>query len=174
MEEMLDLVNDNDEIIGQIKRSESRGIQNVRVINIFIKTPDDKLIVPLRSANRRIYPNCYDFSVGGFVDSGDSYGKTAHKELEEELGVSDMPLQEIGYFKPKDKITISFSKLYLGKYDGRMEDLQFDKDGIQQLYTFSNDEIIKMLKETPEKFKGDFKQSFEYYLENVIKRKQLK
>jgi len=95
MDEILDLVDDNDIVIGQIKRSESNGASNIRVINIFINLPDGRFIIPLRSSNRRIFPSCYDFSVGGYVESGDSYEKTAYKELEEELRISDIQLEEI-------------------------------------------------------------------------------
>lgn len=162
-DELLDLVDDNDNVIKQIKRSESKGVRNVRVINIFITTKDNKLIVPLRSHDRRIFPNCYDFSVGGYVEAGDSYEYTAHKELQEELGI-DGELKEIWYYKPgPDPRPISFMKLYTMQYDGDVDTLDYDKQGIQKLYTYTKDEILKMLDETPEKFKGDFKESFLYF-----------
>lgn len=87
---MLDVVDDNDNVIGKEERNTAlkKGMKNFRVINIFVFNFEGKIIVPLRSSNRRIFPNCYDFSVGGFVTSGESYEKTAYKELE-----------EIGYMK---------------------------------------------------------------------------
>ena len=163
MDELLDLVDDNDQVIDQIRRSQSTGVQNIRVINIFVTTPDGKIIVPLRSANRRIFPNCFDFSVGGFVEAGDTYEETAYKELAEELGLTNTPIKEIGYFKPCDNVTFAFSKLYTCQYDGQLDDLRFDKHGIQQLYAFTRTQLRHMLETTPEKFKGDYEQVFGYY-----------
>ena len=51
--------------------------------------------------------------------------------MEEELGITDVKLEEIGYFKPYDIDTSAFSKMYKLVYDGK---LNYDKDGIQQIY----------------------------------------
>lgn len=172
--EILDLVDENDNIIGQEERNIAfkNGRKNVRVINIFIYNSDNRIIVPLRSSNRRIYPNCYDFSVGGFVTSGDSYEKTAYKELEEELGIKDVELEEIGYFNPEDLNTACFSKLYKLVYDG---DLNYDKDGISEINFFTEQEISEKLLLTPEKFKRDFKELFEWMINmNKINKNNLK
>lgn len=153
--EMLDLVDENDNIIGSIERNIALKEQknNIRVINIFITTSDNKIIVPLRSSNRRIFPNCYDFSVGGFVTSGDDYEKTAYKELDEELGIKNVKLEEIGYFKPWDINTACFSKLYRLYYDGYLD---YDKDGISEILYFTKEEIKDKLINIPEKFKDDY------------------
>jgi len=52
--------------------------------------------------------------------------------------------------------------LYIGKYDGRIEDLDYDKDGIAKLCAFSREEIIEMLNAVPKRFKGDFQKIFAY------------
>lgn len=163
--EMLDLVDDNDNIIGQEERNIAfkTGRRNIRVINIFIFTTDNKIIVPLRSSNRRIFPNCYDFSVGGFVTSGDSYEKTAYKELEEELGIENVKLEEIGYFHPDKLGTACFSKLYKLVYDG---ELNYDKDGISEICYFTKEEIKEKIDKNPEKFKGDYIPIFNWLVNN--------
>lgn len=157
--EMLDLVDKNDNVIGQIERGEyfKKGLNNTRVINIFIKTSKHKIMIPLRSSNRRIFPNCYDFSVGGFVMSGETYEQAAYRELEEEMGIKDVSLEEIGYFHPNDINTASYSKLYKLVYDG---ELNYDKDGISQINYFTKNEILQMLIDTPKKFKRDFLELF--------------
>jgi isopentenyldiphosphate isomerase len=165
MIEFLDLVDEQDNVIGIEERNLAfqKGRKNIRVINIFIYTSENKIIVPLRSENRRIFPNCYDFSVGGFVTSGDSYEFTAYKELEEELGIKNVLLEEIGYFNPQDINTACFSKLYKLVYDGP---INYDKNGISAIYYFSEDEIIDKLNKMPEKFKGDYEQLFKWMLES--------
>lgn len=164
---MLDLVDDNDNVIGQEERNSAfKNLRkNIRVINIFIFNLEGKIIVPLRSANRRGFPNCYDFSVGGFVTSGDSYDETAYRELEEELGINNVVLEELGYFHPDELGTACFSKLYKLKYDGKLD---YDKDGISEIFFYTPDEIIKKIKEDPKKFKADYIELFNWMCNEII------
>lgn len=163
--EYLDLVDANDNVIGKEDRNViyKNKWRNFRVINIMIFTSDNKIIVPKRSANRRLFPNCYDCSVGGHVSSGETYEHAAYRELEEELGITDVKLEEIGYFKPYDIDTSSFSKMYKLVYDGK---LNYDKDGIQEIYYMSKDEIRKLIEEDPMQFKGDYPKFFMWLDEN--------
>ena len=53
-EEILDLVNENDEIIGNMPRSEvyAKNLNNFRVINCFIKNKEGKLWIPEPAGSR--------------------------------------------------------------------------------------------------------------------------
>lgn len=165
--EYLDLVNENDEIIGKEDRDViyKNNWRNFRVINIMIFTSDNKIIVPKRSSNRRVFPNCFDCSVGGHVSSGETYEQAAYRELEEELGIVDVKLEEIGYFKPQDIDTSAFSKMYKLVYD---EKLNYDKDGIQEIYYMTKEEISKLIDENPKQFKGDYPKFFKWMEANNI------
>lgn len=159
--EYLDLVDKNDKVIGK----EDRNIiyknkwRNFRVINIMLFTTDNKILVPKRSGNRRVFPNCYDCSVGGHVSSGETYEQAAYRELNEELGITKVKLEEIGYFRPYDIDTSSFSKMYKLIYDG---DLNYDKDGIQEIYYMTKEEIKSLIDKDPTQFKGDYPKFFKW------------
>ncbi len=167
-EEILDLVDDNDNVIGTIKRSESdkKGFKNFRAINIMIFTYDNKILVPKRSSNRILYPNCYDFSVGGHVASLESYEEAAYRELEEELGITGVTLEEIAYFNPNTSGTACFSKLYKLVYDEK--DLKYDKDGIDEIFYMTLDEIQKLIEKDRTKFKGDYPVILNWMIEHKI------
>ena len=83
--EFFDIVNEKDEIVGKIKESEQNTVKpsQLRFINIIITNKDNMILVPKRSLNRKIFPNCYDFSVGGHVNLGEDYEQTAYRELKE-------------------------------------------------------------------------------------------
>ena len=164
--EFLDLVDENDNVIGKEDRDEiyRKGLRNFRVINIMIFTSDGKIIVPQRSADRRVFPNCYDCSVGGHVSSGETYEQAAYRELEE-LGITGVQLEEIGYFKPYDIDTSAFSKMYKLIYDG---DLNYDKQGIKEIFYMTKDEIAELVENSPEKFKGDYPKFFKWFVNNNI------
>lgn len=165
--EYLDLVDDNDNVIGREDRDViyKNNWRNFRVINIMIFTSDNKIIVPKRSSNRRVFPNCYDCSVGGHVSSGETYEEAAYRELEEELGITGVKLEEIAYFKPYDIDTSAFSKMYKLVYD---ETLNYDKDGIQQIFYMTKEEISKLIKEDETQFKGDYPKFFKWMEKNNI------
>ena len=72
-DEILDLVDRDDRVIGQVRRSETDDICNVRVINVFLRDSQRRLWIPRRTAQKRAFPQCLDMSVGGYVSSGESY-----------------------------------------------------------------------------------------------------
>ncbi len=91
-DELLDLVNENDVVIGTINRkdykqllAEDKGY--VRASNLFIVNSEGKLYVPIRTADKTIAPNGYDYSVGGHVGSGNDYLSTIIRESKEELNI---------------------------------------------------------------------------------------
>lgn len=161
--EYLDLVDENDNVIGKDQRDKilSTNNKNCRAINIFIFNSNGEMIVPKRSSNRRIFPDCYDFSAAGYVSSGETYEEAAYRELNEELGIHNVVLKEEGYFHPDDIGTSCFSKLYTLIYD---EELNIDIDGISEINYFDLEAIQKLLKESPLKFKGDFKPILDWYI----------
>lgn len=95
-EEILDIVDEKDEIIGQASRSEvsKDGVKNYRVINAFIRNKEGQLWIPRRTANKRIFPLALDMSVGGHVERGESYLKGFERELLEELNIK---LEDVEY-----------------------------------------------------------------------------
>lgn len=92
-DELLDLVNKNDEIIGTIWRSEYNRLESedlgyIRAVEMFIVNDKKELWIPKRTAHKKIAPNGLDFSVGGHVSSGESYLEAILKEIREELNIS--------------------------------------------------------------------------------------
>lgn len=58
------------------------------VVHICIFTPDGKMLCQRRVADKRVFPNLWDLSCGGCVDSGESSREGAVREAAEELGVA--------------------------------------------------------------------------------------
>lgn len=158
--ELLDLVNEFDEVIGTIDRNseEFAKTNNIRGVELFLLTEDGKVVIPKRSSNRRIYHNCYDYSVAGMVDSQEDYETAMYRELEEELGISNIKLHEIAYLNPFKNESTMFIKLYIGYINEEITN--YDHDGIADIYYFTTEEIDKLLEEHPEQFKSTFPSSY--------------
>lgn len=89
-DELLDIVNEHDEVIGQQYRSEfyKNRITSFRVINAFLVNDQGQLWIPRRTATKKLFPSCLDTSVGGHVAAGESYQQAFERELQEELNLN--------------------------------------------------------------------------------------
>ncbi|MFF4083023.1 NUDIX hydrolase [Streptomyces sp. NPDC001777] len=94
-DEMLDIVDENDVVVGQAPRGEAtaRGLRH-RCVFIEVRDADGRLFVHRRTSTKLVFPSRYDMFVGGVVGAGESYEEAALREAEEELGVSGLPRPE--------------------------------------------------------------------------------
>lgn len=168
-DEYLDIVDENDNVIDKDWRNSiyKKGLNhNIRAVNVFIFNSENKLLLPKRSMNRRIYPGCFDFSCAEHVASGEDYYQAAKRGLEEELGIKDLELIELGKLTPKDGVSC-FMKVYKSEYN---EDItNYDKDGIDKLFWHSLEEVKQMIAEDKNKFKGDFLEVLRWYVKKFKK-----
>ncbi len=135
MKNLLNIVNENDEIIGQETRKNihQNGLLH-REIHVYFITPNREVIFQHRAKDKDAFPDLLDATVGGHVEIGDSYEQTAIKEAEEETGIkikiSDLiPLGKVRkYFPDKttDIINNCFNSRYIYIYSGNIEDLRVE------------------------------------------------
>lgn len=94
-DEILDIVDENDEVVGQAPRGEAtaRGLRH-RCVFIEARDAEGRLFVHRRTATKLVFPSHYDMFVGGVVGAGESYDEAALREAEEELGVTGLPRPE--------------------------------------------------------------------------------
>ena len=102
-DELLDLVNDKDEVIGTLRRSEydrlvSEKLGYIRAVEMFITNDEGELWIPQRTAHKRIAPNSLDYSMGGHVSSGEDYITAALREIKEELNL-DLSTSDLKFIK---------------------------------------------------------------------------
>ena len=88
-QELLAEVDKENNVIGSIPRGEAHKSPDkiYRTIAVFVSRDDGKYLWQKRSETKDLYPGCWDFSVGGHVNYGQSYIDTAVRELKEELGL---------------------------------------------------------------------------------------
>ena len=87
-DERVDLVDEQDRVIGQASRREVRT-QNLRHrgVGILCWNPQGELYVHRRTATKDVFPALYDMFVGGVVGAGEAYAHAARREVGEELGI---------------------------------------------------------------------------------------
>lgn len=116
MSEILDLVSENDEVIGQMERDEiyKRHLNNFRVINAFLVNDQGAIWIPRRTSNKRVFPLGLDMSIGGHVDAGEDYDTSFARETSEELNIDirNLPWKLLGKLTPKEHGTSAFMQVY--------------------------------------------------------------
>jgi isopentenyl-diphosphate delta-isomerase len=116
IDEILDIVNTEDVVIGQKKRSEiyQQGAVNFRVVNAFLINSQGEIWIPRRTSHKKIFPLCLDVSVGGHVETGESYEDAFQRELKEELNLEldDINWRLLGYLTPYKHDVSAFMKVY--------------------------------------------------------------
>ena len=125
LDEYLDLVDENDNVVGKKKRSEvyAENLSNFRVVNAFVVNSKGEIWIPRRAANKRIFPLCLDMSMGGHVESGESYEDTLKRETQEELNIDTDRVQVrlLGHLSPqKDGVSANMN----------VYEIKMDKDRI--------------------------------------------
>ncbi len=146
--EILDLVDENDQIIGSIERNEAYRLNfsNIRVIDAFIRNSEGKLFIPRRHKDKRLHPLALDASAGGHVTSGDSYDETFIKEVLEELNldVSQFIYRKIGRMTPHEDGTNAFITVYEIESD---ETPRYNPDDFTEHYWLTPEEVLKRIAE---------------------------
>ncbi len=119
--EILDIVNSQDQVIGQKYRSEvyKEQLSNFRVVNAFLINSQKEVWIPRRSGNKKLFPLCLDTSVGGHVSAGETYEEAFKRELLEELTIdsSQIDYTMIAKLTPHEHNLSAFMHLYSIKTD---------------------------------------------------------
>src|SRR5229473_8036820 len=87
-EEIFDIVNERDEVIGQNTRREvhARGLWH-RAVHVLVFNARGEVFLQKRSLKKDIAGGKWDSSASGHLDSGEDYDACAVRELREELGL---------------------------------------------------------------------------------------
>src|ERR1051326_1260053 len=87
-EEIFDVVNERDEVIGQRPRSEIHRLKlNHRAVHILVFNSRGELFLQKRSRQKDCFPGAWDSSASGHLASGEDYDACAVRELREEIGL---------------------------------------------------------------------------------------
>jgi isopentenyldiphosphate isomerase len=163
-EELLDIVDDTDLVIGQEVRSvvHQRGLQH-RGVHIFLVTPENKLVVQQRSRQRETSPLALDCSVSEHVKAGEGYQEAARRGLAEELGLLDANFHALIKFQmdygPNDR---EICQLYEGRVD--LSRVRFDPLEVERIDCYSLDALEELIRNGQVAFSGWFVQLIQWYL----------
>lgn len=117
--EMIAWVDEQDHSLGGLPREQlrSRGLIG-RGTFVLLLNGQGELCVHRRTLSKAIYPGYWDVAAGGMVLMGETYLDSAHRELEEELGVTGIDLNKHGRFFFSEPGNRLWCAVYSTVFDG--------------------------------------------------------
>jgi 8-oxo-dGTP pyrophosphatase MutT (NUDIX family) len=92
-EELVDVVDADDRVVGIVPRSRMRAERlRHRAVFVGVTNGAGELLVHRRSDAKDLWPGRWDIGAGGVVAAGEDYAVAARRELMEELGIDAEPL----------------------------------------------------------------------------------
>lgn len=159
MSEILDVVNDQDEVIGQAERDEVHRIGLVcRLAYVCFYTANREIILQKRSITKKNDPGKLTTTVSGHVASGQDYLEAAVRETLEETGVeieaNDLTAMGIvrADYVQGDYLSNAMRGLFSYQFDGNVSDLKVEDGDGAGFVTLPIEELEKQLDTEPEKF----------------------
>ena len=153
MDELLDLVDENDEVIGEVWKSKANSNPGLfhREISVYIFDDENKMLMGQRSFCKKVYPGIWAESAAGHIGKGELPEAAAHRELKEEMGFDTelKYLKKVLWHYPNET---HFTYCYVGKYNE--EKIEFQKEEIENV-RFTSKEEYDGLYTNPDKYIKD-------------------
>ena len=150
-EEIFDVVNDQDEVIGQKTRREVHALRLLhRAVHVLVFDSRGNLFLQKRSMKKDCFPGAWDSSASGHLDADESYDACAVRELREEIGLQlAAPLRRLFKVDGCPETGYEFVWVYRCEAEGPFT---LHPEEIERGGWFAPDEITRWMAERP----GDF------------------
>ena len=153
MEEKFDVLNELGEFTGEIATRDEchkKGLWH-RAVYAFIIDDKGNILLQKRSANKKLWPNMWDVTVGGHVNSGEFGRQALIRETKEELGI-EIGDNDIKYLigstsinKQGDVINKHYNECYLITKNINISEIKIQKEEVSEVKYFSKDELLKRI-----------------------------
>lgn len=120
-DEIVAIVDEQNNVTGAVPRREMRAKRLLhRSTYILVFNSQGELYVQKRTMIKDVFPGFFDPATGGVVLAGESYEESAVRELEEEMGIRDVPLTYLFDFYFEDERSRVWGRTFSCTYDGKI------------------------------------------------------
>ncbi|MCH8539977.1 MAG: NUDIX domain-containing protein [Opitutales bacterium] len=158
-EELLDIVDGENHVVGQATREEIHRRKLVhRAVHLLLTDGKGRFLLQKRSARKRDYPEHWDSSVSGHVVAGDDFEATVVKEAAEEIGYVPKEFFPLFLLEPSAENGQEWILFHVEKT--KAQRFRADPEEINDLRWWTEENLLKALMESAEKFSPTFKTFF--------------
>jgi isopentenyldiphosphate isomerase len=119
VEELVDIVDDGDRVVGTVTRSEMRARRlKHRCTFIVVRDGAGRVLVHRRSEAKDLWPGHWDLAVGGVVSAGEDWEPAARRELAEEVGIEGADLVALCGGNYADEHVDEVARMWRTVWDG--------------------------------------------------------
>ena len=161
MEEIFDVVNERNEVIGQAPRKEvhRRGLRH-RAVHILVYNAAGQLFLQKRSMTKETDPGTWDSSAAGHVDAGETYDASIIRETREEIGIElGSTPEHILSLDACPQTGMEFVQVYRTFHEGPFT---LHPEEIETGDWFSPEHITQWIADKPEEIAPSFKYIWEH------------
>lgn len=159
-EEMFDVVDEQDEVLGQERREVVHAEALLhRAAHVLIFNKKKEILLQKRSKLKDKFPNRWDSSAAGHLDVGESYEACAARELQEEMGIV-AEVQQIEKLAPSEKTGWEHVGVFVARHDGA---LRFPCSEVDAVRWFSQELVSEWVAMRPEDFAPGFIECWEVF-----------
>ena len=150
MEEYVDILDESGNETGEVitKKEAHKTGKWHRAIHIWIISEDkNRILLQKRCADKNLFPNMWDISVGGHVSSGEDTLVAAKRELSEELGLNpdNYKFEYVDVIKEKfvdgDIVSNEFVTIYKIINNVNISSIKLQKEEVSEVRWFTKSEL---------------------------------
>lgn len=163
-DEIFEVVDESNNVIGTAKRSECHGNPSLihRTAHVVVYHSDGRLLLQKRASNKDVQPGKWDTAVGGHLDPGEDFEQAARREMNEELGLAvDLPLTQLFDSKIRNDIESENVRVFKTIHDGPFK---HHPDEIDEIKFWDICELRNATRQTPEIFTPNLLQELKQLL----------
>jgi isopentenyl-diphosphate delta-isomerase len=168
-EELFDLVDSDDRVIGRAPRREVHARHLLhRAVHVMVHDAQGRVFLQRRSLTKDSFPGCWDDSCTGHLDAGEDYGTAARRELAEELGWHDasLPLRPVVKLPASAETGHEFIEIFLlGPVAGPFT---LHPEEISEGRWIAPADVIAEMDGSPENFAGGMRFLWTHHWEAIL------
>lgn len=159
--EQFPIVDEDGNILGAVSRGHAHDGSKILhpVVHLHVFNSKGELYLQHRPAWKDIQPDKWDTAVGGHIDLAENVDQALHREVREELGITDFQPESLGHYVFESKRERELVYVHRCSYDGPVKPSKDELDGGR---FWTRQEILDNLGKgvfTPN-FENEYKQFF--------------
>lgn len=154
MQEIFDVLNEWGEFTGKTATREECHKQGLwhRAVYAFVINDKVEVLLQKRSKNKKLWPDKWDVTAGGHVDSGEFGRQALIREVKEELGI-DIKDDDIKYLLGSTSITEQgdiinkhFNECYIITKNIDISKIKLQEEEVSEVKFFEKEELLRRVR----------------------------